>query len=475
MIKKWLYKLRYILIIFSALLWILGLSSSFWFYQSWDIYWFECYWSNCTYYLIPINWSWTNNLTLSSIKNHASADLNFNSEYWNFIYNPSTDPYWRNYSNWAWFWYDHKLYYYWYWTYTWAWSIFISQYVSQWYVYQFCLADTWTFLDKCVKNSTQRSPMSIFYQSYDPLDFNWLYFYSRSADGGWVFDSSFLCLRTVRETFYCFMWTSESENFTLVDTPSIDQVQNIYWKWTSPFFPWGGGGWFDSWGGALWGIEITNDMVIKNYNSMGWNKAICYAWEWSGWQLVSAPWTWFSVFDLFSSYNPLWFSDITDWYDYYRYWFQDNPNIATTWSVFAWDWVFHAPLHSLFAMWYKNGVWVLFPSADIIEYCDLVINSDRNAKYTWDLTTTEQTIITNNYYNNYYYNNSDYDFEYTWAISTLTWFWEDFDWDSLDAFQELYKRFANWLWQLNWNLVGIIPNYILVFLFALIFIRILRK
>lgn len=33
MIRKWLYKLRYFLILLSALLWLLGLSSSYWAWQ----------------------------------------------------------------------------------------------------------------------------------------------------------------------------------------------------------------------------------------------------------------------------------------------------------------------------------------------------------------------------------------------------------------------------------------------------------
>lgn len=455
MIKKWIYKLRYILIIFSALLWILGLSSSFWAVVTapkWQI-------------LYP----WSNNWYSEWLFVNSSMD--FNTYVWgaSLGYNSFLalySIYYSNSPNIIWYLGDRLYMFY---RYNWnncAWNII------QWYVNKISVCDG-------IIGDNHYLNLWSCYTSMDYTFDRFKRFYTLSSDwwfwyiNNWSCYKWAFCFNSADFTgFYClFADTEDSLDYSYTDFSTYNDAWEIFYKSVS----WGGGwDWGNSWGGALWEVEITNGMVIKNYANMGWNKAICYAWYWSGWQLVSPPWTWYSVFDLYDTYNPLWFSEITEWYDYYRYWFQDNPNIAITWSVFAWDWVFHASLHSLFAMWYKNGVWVLFPSADIIEYCDLIINSDYNAVYTWTLTETEKTIITNNYYTNTYYTNA-FDFDYTWAISTLTWFGEDFSWDIFDKFKDLSKRFQNWLWQMSWNLVGIVPNYILVFLFALIFIRILRK
>ena len=344
MIKKWIYKLRYILIIFSALLWILGLSSSFGLELS---YWYD---SNNNYYA-----TWD----VVYVYNRQWNDIEITQE-GNFITNTTY--------NWLQFWNDQ---------YNWNWIFFWSG----WDIYAFVQWKLSRNLGWCYNTTPWISPQSCWNYSdtiesmveiNDWIAFNWFWiaspWYVNIAYWS-TYDPAYICFYNNHS--YCVMLQSpENATATINSNPCNNWT---YWcsissyvsdlNGYSSFWIWGWI-WDIAWG---W-LDISNDMVIKNYEDMGWNKSICYAWEWSGWQLISAPWTWFSIFDLYSTYNPLWFSTITEWYDYYRYWFQDNPNIATTWSVFAWDWVFHAPLHSLFAMWYKNGVWVLFPSADIIQH-----------------------------------------------------------------------------------------------------------
>lgn len=446
MIKKRIYKLRYILIILSAILGLMWLSSSFWYSaQVWE---FESIWDTETTTLKYWNflsraWGYSRELFVLSNQNYIFWT---SSNFWGYPYFHYLHNYWS---------------------------------VIEWLTQSFSLCDNFTWFIESMPqncNSYDFADWNIdLLRGYLKLVDNNSYWYAEHFWGDRISWAHFYyCVSTSSTRSVCLLnyWGGASLNLW---SQSWAQVPAGY-IWSSPWSPswWG---WSVENGWSLRRGDITNDMVIASYEAMGRSKAICYAWIWSWTTLVSAPWTWFDIFSIYNTYNPLWFENIISWYDYYREWFSNNRNLWS-WSVFFYDWIFHMPHYSIFAMWSKHGVGFLYPSSDIIEYCSLKIATDNDSDYwkepyEWELDDTETSIIYNIYNNANYYKTWQYYLQFSWTINDLS--WQSFSWDTFDFFKQVAQRFNNGVWKLQGSVVWIIPEYILFFMFALILIRILRK
>lgn len=451
MVKNWIRRLRYILIILTAVIGLLWLSSSFGYSA----------------------WVWTR-LQVWDVEISVLPYWNFITSVWGYSRSVLTLP-----NNSYVFWTPERIGPYPYVHYN---VVRPASALFEWFFRGFYICDdfTWTITEmpwNCSWYEFTWSNLELLrgYLTRITYDDFW---YIDNIDWDRLSPPKFVvCVSTAVARSLC-LYTESNWNLwqaTLhLDNQSWSQIPQGY-IWNSPWSPsnWGWGGW-----SILEGIsDITNGMVIKSYEKMGFTRDLCFGWIFSWNQLITPPWTWNDLFSIYETNNPLGFSWVYDWYNYYRYWIEDYRNIWT-WSVFRYDWAFHMTHYNLFANYLRGNV-SIFPTYDILDYCELVINNEKYpdsyySVYSWDLTEIEKQFIYNSYTIMNYYNSSGFDF--SWAVSTLTWFTEG-EWDVawFDFFKNLNKQWANWLSQLNWNLIGIIPNYILVFMFALIFIRILRK
>lgn len=477
MIRKWIYKLRYILIILSALLWLLGLSNSFW-YEIFQ----DCY-SNNWY---SNNQCWDITDEFFQYRNwYNKIDTNFN-----FIYQ-STDDYNVFYLQEDWiflyWWEDHKLHYKWdqfswlIWNVCVVWSDNINDIWSR------CgYAVGWESINWCWANYNEDN--SIFYNTnwnFDKVYFlpwyiDWLYNNWWGWVICWVKWKGAVCFAlnqiwSAWSTCWFFTWYSQDIN---IKDYWLSELSSYFWS--SPFNgAWGGWTNINVW------EDLTNWQVSNALSSYWFSKNICY-WGLSASSDYSSsiPWTWKTIFQIYNEFNPNSISNIVDWYAYYKNWYNDYPYFSFSWwtyitdshSPFLVNWNFYLSAFRLFQYWEYYGVG-FYPASDIVEYCDLLLNKNPDSLYTWD---DWSSIVDNSSVIDYWsaiYRALSWDMQllYSWDISKLS--WENLNFDSQSFFSNLTTKFA-WLNNSDENLfqvVWVIPSYILVFMFALILIRMISK
>lgn len=462
MIRKWLYKLRYFLILLSALLWLLGLSSSYWAWQ--DPVYIRQIW---TYGYNPYSQSFDITVLNSWLPLTSTLWITksmFYFENWH---------YWRRWEN--------GLPY-----------VYVDNY-TQWYIerYYTCTSIVWSW-NSPVSNCT-RLPVSawtpeVFRAFFSNVSNNDYFQFSKWWADFWTTWSFFVSSDKLWQAIWWdwAVWVGWPNGAGLTwslgySWITFDSFVNSMWDnsaWGVPSWSWG---WIvvNNW------TSLTNWQVSNALWSYGFSKNICY------WGVSSSAdystaiaWTWKSIFQLYQEFNPLWISNIVDWYSYYRNWYIDYPYFSLSWSTYITDpnspflfsWNFMLSLYRLIKFW--EIYWVSFyPSSDIIEYCDLLINKDPNSEYTgedWTSIVNNSTVI--DYWSSIYASLSwDYQQLYSWTIGNLS--WEDLKFDSQSFFQNLTDKFSRFMdFDESWfKVVWIIPSYILVFMFALILLRIISK
>lgn len=456
MIRKWLYKIRYILIILSALLWIMGLSSSFWAYWSDPFYmrqvWTLGYSPYSQSYDITILKSW----------------LPLTSALWitkNMFYFQDWFYWWRETNGLPYIYQNDNC------------QGFISS-------YKICDSMTWSYewITNCSNNINVSDWTAEIFRAFfeNVSNSDYFAFHRWGADYWTTWDfyisSDSLWDSIWRSVSNCGLtWSLNYQDIT------FDSFQNSMWD-NSPWgLPSGGGGWTIV---NVW-ADITNWQVSNALESYWFSKNICYWWiSTSADYSTAIPWTWKTMFQLFQEFNPTWISNVVDWYAYYKEGYIDYPYFTYSWGAYITDshspflswWAFMLSLYRLFLFW--DRYWVSFyPASDIVEYCDLLLNKSPDSLYTWD---DWNSIVDNSTIIDYWssiYNILSWDTQqlYSWSIANLS--WENLNFSSQSFFSDITDKFArlNSFDEGEFAVVWIIPSYILVFMFALVFIRMISK
>ena len=455
MIRKRIYKLRYILVILSALLGLLGLSSSFW-----------AYWGD-PFYMRQI---WT----LGYSPYSQSYDITVLKSWL-----PLTSALWITKN----MFYFHDWYYW--WRETNGLPYVYQRNDCQWFVktYKVCDSMTWSYegINNCSSDINiwvwTAEIFRTFFENVSNSDYfafhrwgadywtTWDFYISSDSLGDSIWRSVSNCNLT---------WSLNYQDI------SFDSFQNSMWD-NSPWgLPSGWGGWTI----VNTTSDLTNSQVVSALWSYGFSKNICYGGVSASADYSSAiPWTWKTLFQLYNEFNPNNISNVVDRYAYYKEWYIDYPQFTYSWGAYITDphspflsgWSFMLSVYRLFL--FGDRYWVSFyPASDIVEYCDLLLNKNPDSIYTWDdwsQVVWGAPII--DYYQSLYnllWGDPQQIYD-TWAIASLS--WENLTRNSKEFFENLSNKFSSSLDKIDSWIVGVIPNYILLFMFALILIRMISK
>lgn len=391
------------------------------------------------------------------------ANFNINSQY--FVYQIK-----GSYNNrWTLFWAN-----------TWLYTLYTQNsdtaYLKQWYLQRFCRTTynnhcnwstqaIWINIDEFLSNSSYTNPD--YFDVYDTNTFAFCFWYEDLNES-----ICFLMNDSSSNDFSQFkysLWFTKNPFLSTFDTyPELTSKFT-----TSPFsgspkpvippYERGEG-------------TYTNQDIIDWYNAMWLSDWFCY-------------W-WFPIDDMFnSSENPdsrVWYkwgtgASILDIWDNYKtaynndyisflrtfYVAYENKN----YNAFYW---YPKSLYSFFNQWSVidlSSVWFNsymsdFTITNIWEYCNLKFNSNPNATYTWNswkpwFAFDNQDVVNNKW-------RFDFSWNSLYFSGSLSWFNS-----ASDFFGSLNSIFQNWLGWFNDIKEPLLPSYIIIFMLAIIFIRII--
>lgn len=494
-LKKIIYKLRYILIILSAFLWLLGVSWVFGYTLIENCYCDTL--NNCNnskFACIDLE-IWESFTTTDLYNNTYNSTIN---ETINFQTNDNlyyfTRYYYYNWSN------RFQNRYYDFFNENWYMNTLhvayrnespISTFFYSWLYYCFVqdTTDNQNFY-VCWTNKTYRlytwtveeaqemlSNSNVISRRILPYANNWT-----------AIMQVWYCLMLENNTAICTRWfwsntnwlwyTSQNEypNHTWIslwywtDYSLITQeyLQTNFWLSESPFIIswWGWDIITDTW-------SITNFEAILWYNYTYWfNESYCY-WGYPISDIFNSTdnpenFTWFElwsgayIYDIFDAYSWSYFSSASQFYQsfYSRYLINNiasfyNYPKALYWIVERYAWLYDH------YQTYDPNIWI----SKLVSYCELY-KLDPDALYTWGDISAE------NWYSNLIWEITDkwryYD---SGPLSILSWenikFWSD------EFFTNILNKINTSLDNVSNNAVWVIPRYILVVLVALILFRII--
>ena len=282
--------------------------------------------------------------------------------------------------------------------------------------------------------------------------------------------------------YYCVqnaIWTN-----WYVDTPlsnslwftNTDSIKNFGSWWSSPFVP-------TTNNYVVPDYEFneddnfTNQQIIEGYNHMGLTDEFCY-WGFAinnifqNWQ-VPSEFTWYrrgggaSIFDIWNIYSWAYNNNYTS--------FLGTFYLAYTNNNYSEFYGYPKSLYGFVDQWGSvSSKWLSFIEAtapqftlvDIWQYCDIKFHKNPNDQYTWNRRDPKR-----NYYRSWQVDLGGY-FNFSWNNNYFSWSLSGFD-TPKDFFASLNAIFQ---WGLKWlssNHDPLIPSYILVFMFAIILIRML--
>lgn len=252
----------------------------------------------------------------------------------------------------------------------------------------------------------------------------------------------------------------------------------------------------------------TNWYIINKLEYIYWSsyRHTCYAWTTDTWSVTSdyqfsniLPWNWLNIIELYNltsnwqSRND-WFTENTYAIQKFREWrLNANPFLGSPIALYSYfDILYDDALIPSLCVWDS-------PSCPytILNYCKLVLYSDYNSPYeywyfwsycsdlnnwnwdvnisTWDVWSVDWTWeLLPPWYNQ---NNN---WSSSWSAVAVDWSWilsgdtnRNFDWKTF--INDVYQKFQSKLIKPYYGAtIWIVPNFILVFLFALILFRFLQ-
>lgn len=413
----------------------------------------RCDWNNAYCNNLPF-WQASDDLV-----NGAIIDNSFNFRYWYF--NFSYD--WTRYFNY--WWQDDWLYF----TKTdWRWSS--PQYWKvDWYFVCSWNPFLWQTLSS-ISSCEYHTWFNDFWSQIISKDLYWFY----CSVTQWYSNCN-LCVYSSWSSYVCVdrSYISDTHD-TFLDIVSIEWrlTQNPYASWYYDY--WGSNYYYDVW--LDWDLSFsacTNGDVFLKLREIFWGVSICYAWTYNTW-LVEMSWnydvftysTWFTFKELYQLTND-WMS-WSEWFNsnLYELEFYQTHNVA--WRSFLWKPI---ALYNYFVNLNRNWIlyWMKDASNEVLNYCELALYSDLEKPYNWTAFKDYCQVPWS------YWTWSD---NISWTVAGFSWDWvlsgadQEFDWTSfINQFsQKLKTAFI----KPSWSMFGIVPNYILVFMFALILFRFLQ-
>lgn len=493
MIRKWIYKLRYILIILSALLGLLGLSWTFWACLD---YWSWSNWVDYCYDVWSVNYIPCN-----------TTDKNCSFEF---------DSYWNFWGDLNYFWgvvqlFSNTFYSAYGWR-NWNFVKLNNRNSESWNLYTFSWACYWSLINDNIRDYWARafvwepcfSSVVLWSSSFSNLELFW------SID--MIFAS--YVNEAVR---FCFASSSSSEVLCFFESdwitsstssPSwITAPYNLVNIWSnfftlSPFnTPW--------WGWSI-SLPLSSDDLLRYFRERyGWSDSMCYVWTnttamW--WDNVSFQyWTWATIFELFNSIYWAWnwtqyivnvWTWINSWLLNYNYWFNWSNNC---YNYYSWWQVVSDCSYTRFPFaWQKTAIYFM---ADLLNsrgvsddwnlwyefavFCDNVFNWSDSApiKEGSALQSNSSSYIT--YQNLYYWTSSVIN---SWdQLSEIFWTWNWYnDWNTsswvvdLDSFFNKFNwfidNFSSYFIRSDYQSTrAILPDYIIVAFCLILLFGIIRK
>ena len=486
MIRKWLYKIRYILIILSALLWILGLSNSF-AAESFVSTWVSDVWYDLTTYQWNVNTEYNNFSSTSTLIVDSFWNFLTNSTYKAFEINssPSYILYWNNndidfiyqrkiVSN-SWWCYNSSFvkvpsncWNYWY-------SINEIKYLKQWNIIKYAILSDWAI-----------SPAT--WYNYRVMYFC---FYTDSNES--------LCVKS-------WVPTDFSDNAQLIalcweeNWCSAGVYESLYWN--SAFYG-GSSNWWST------NLTLSSDELLRYFHERyGWSDSMCYVWTntsavWgdsvsfdygSGATIFelydSIYWSWnwadyiFSVWRFINTwllnYN-YWFNWANNCYSYYSWWVVQQ-NCSYTVFPFAWQ---KTAIYFMADLLYNNWVWEDWNLwYEFAVFCDNVFNGNSAApiKEGSALASNSSSYIS---YQNLYYWTSTIIQSWSW-LSEIFWTWNGYNdwsvnswsvdlWTFFDKFNWFIDDFSSYFVRSSSSTNPILPSYIIVAFSLILLFGIIRK
>lgn len=239
-------------------------------------------------------------------------------------------------------------------------------------------------------------------------------------------------------------------------------------------------------------VEVWSDLEFPINNSPFWwwgwwsvnNNYLCP----TVWQLLNTYWseynTWLcyssslimswwsvvsvspqSIFDLFPTQ-----SDFVNYRQLYSNYCSQSPVAwvsSSCSSAFQWKDIEYTLIAKI--PWSIN-------SLSLYSYCNLALNQDPNtstcvASGVYNTGVSRQDVI-----------NSIVNWDYqvvipsSWSItSDVIWSWNYFDWDIFWSIQSIYTKFTSFFTTQTWNIVWILPWYIIAMLLVIILFRLFKK
>ena len=378
----------------------------------------------------------------------------------------------------------------------------------------------WTFnkylmCDSLSSSSTQAtncSPFDIsssssefilsFLNSVSPLDY-WGYFYEDISSYRHFYfcvsSSSYwnsMCFVFFDKTPW-FAWT----NCWLHDSLNLDVWFNsipdnlIYW-WSSWWWDW----WtvINTWSNAWnnWNfvnVPCTNWNIKRFYEESGYSPNLCY-WGDYFWDLWTEeystefliPWVWYNIFEIYNHLTgAIWtWNSYSTWnsldvrFHYWRsqYSWRTNQYVSTN-NPFAWYprvvfWLFN----------YVTRYGATYQDKYILDYCNLLINSDLSSMYTWSNSSvfhcSNWIVDWSDWWNWWLWDNSSF-WSSSWSWTFLgVWTWSLWSGDvySFSTFvTNFFDIVSNVFNGLSWfeTRVWFLPRYIVATLLFLVLFRFL--
>lgn len=372
----------------------------------------------------------------------------------------------------------------------------------QWFVtsYSFCDSfDSSGFLNNCVSHSISSGSSSLFGRFLSSVSRFDYYLYDFYPWGNWVFAHFDVCISSF--DFWkslCFRPYSSKSSFT-----SSLWLSNIQWiddipydiLWDSP--------WINYWSNnSNSSSSIINSQITWDYSyyDCTWNDIFIALW--TEWYNKNICYWWLDNFDLYDSsinYNPIpwqWLSISQIWaWDWSRAW-----DTFSDWFVF-WNWLYKDSTNNYNAMWesypavyrtyfqlYNTYKWSVLDPRTVLEYCQAVntfTGASLNNSAWWYFKKSCEKVVQEKQTGVWQYR-LDWTiyswWVYTWDtpvsvnwswVWTMSWLNEQKDWlNFIQDFFNLAKSKIDTVYTDGYAL-WILPNYIVVFLLAIILFRFL--
>lgn len=486
MIKKWLYKLRYLLLILSSVLGLLWLSSSFaWYTRPIGVYWYNPYIQS---FDINLTRAWN---PLTQVLWYTKQVFVLNQYAWynwqlNFV------AWWR-WQKWLPYIYSRRV----------RWD---SNYwsIAQWYIksYSVCSELLWsetTMPGNCTYSSVWSDTSSIFWTFLKSLS-TWDYYYF-----DYYLDSPY---RNDAQGSFCisssFYWYSLC--FSLNSTDDLSDslwLENLDFDSLSSLLLYNPPSWWWGWWAIWWDTPLepdsekvyysdNNQIYFDTFKAIWYTEDLCYSnfslnnvvdIHTAYYDLFPSPsaWNWASIFDLYNNWsysvnNP--FNAYFSWYSsrYNRLNSSSDKGTMFIMSLYSWVsiwnyYIFDKLLNHEFIEAYETVSY-----KDYYSFCNMALNwFDPDWLFTWETSIWfDNIMISQPCIRNWTCISESWEFIFSGANELWYFSWSDW---IIDVFNRIYSNVKT-LFKVDRSLVWTVwflPDYIIFGFFMFVLLYLLKR